>query len=802
VNLENPAGGSDAKSKGSDASTAASTAASSKSGGASGGTNPAASVASSNNSKDIEATPIISNTSKMDKEKECISSSASSGGESRATNKSSASSSQAKSQSSLSKLIKNKSVLPPRIPSRSVGPETADATIDAQQQQQQQQQQPQVQNLIKTCPSSDGSIECSVLTQQQSEVPEMLQLTPDGNVEVSNLDGTPKVTRSPSKIITAASTDGSVEISMGAHNSQENAAVSLEKETPKISNSSSRDSRDSWEPTSIRTMKPLPIPEKTNKYKNRNKNKDKKSKEKYQKHQPKSPTDESVEDRGLIAGVPSLENIDEEVSATSNNAATSNDAATANDDNTATTEKDNVGKKDRLQKIMSYKNKISKKNLDQKTLDGWVVRKTKKGEKKEKKKGKTAYQSFVDGVTRKTDKGKKSLADDSDSKIGTKETLSPKKSLMDLTEEEEDKETLHGSSQLHSSGSVAASTRAEKSIITETAESTRAEKTIITETTRSIKTESNSIGGSKLEDAISTKYETKSRGDPKDSLLDMDITVKTEQTKKKEDEVQQDQEMQLEQRGQEVSLQMIPIVQSESSGGGISHPVKIVKFNANEDDDARDLDISLPPEIKGGKKTKIWTEDASREGNGVRTRQGRMSCLPTTVEDLDDVDTDVGSENGKEARQRSASSMFCGMGEMKTDVKGAALGIQGGIRSSIQKLFGACDITDGGGVDILANNITDANDQIFGRKPVAKSTAYSSAASQGRKESDTPKAEKETPQPQSDNPPKVKDILASSIENQKKQLLSEEKKKQSVPNDEQKKKLYLARLKQVSLKHL
>jgi len=77
---------------------------------------------------------------------------------------------------------------------------------------------------------------------------------------------------------------------------------------------------------------------------------------------------------------------------------------------------------------------------------------------------------------------------------------------------------------------------------------------------------------------------------------------------------------------------MIPLVHSNSSLGVDDHPVKLVKFDSNykpTNDDA-ELDVSLPPEIKDGKKIKIWDEDTSftdeiRKENGKGNDRTRVS---------------------------------------------------------------------------------------------------------------------------------------------------------------------------------
>ena len=40
-----------------------------------------------------------------------------------------------------------------------------------------------------------------------------------------------------------------------------------------------------------------------------------------------------------------------------------------------------------------------------------------------------------------------------------------------------------------------------------------------------------------------------------------------------------------------------------------------------------------------------------------------------------------------------------------------------GMRRSLQNLFGACDITQDGGVDFLASNVHSTGDQLLGKAP-------------------------------------------------------------------------------------
>ena len=156
-------------------------------------------------------------------------------------------------------------------------------------------------------------------------------------------------------------------------------------------------------------------------------------------------------------------------------------------------------------------------------------------------------------------------------------------------------------------------------------------------------------------------------------------------------------------------------------------------------------------------------------------------------------------EGNTNKRSASSSLFACGTinpaelrKDIVTEVKGAIRDIKGGIRSSMRNLFGVCDITQDVGVDFLDDDMTNTNDQLFGRKPVPKLTA-APASSRGTKDNNNPQAEKMTSILQGETSPRVRKTTLPSNEKQKK--------KPSL-TEEQKKKLYLEKLKKVSLKHL
>ena len=92
----------------------------------------------------------------------------------------------------------------------------------------------------------------------------------------------------------------------------------------------------------------------------------------------------------------------------------------------------------------------------------------------------------------------------------------------------------------------------------------------------------------------------------------------------------------------------------------------------------------------------------------------------------------------------------------------------------------------------MKDNMTNTNDQLFGRKSVPKSTA-ANYASRGAKDNNNPQAERMTSILQGKTSPRVRKTKLPSNEKQKE--------KPSL-TEEQKKKLYLEKLKEVSLKHL
>ncbi|KAL3808886.1 hypothetical protein ACHAXA_005097 [Cyclostephanos tholiformis] len=182
--------------------------------------------------------------------------------------------------------------------------------------------------------------------------------------------------------------------------------------------------------------------------------------------------------------------------------------------------------------------------------------------------------------------------------------------------------------------------------------------------------------------------------------------------------------------------------------GKWSAPVQRIDVypNALEYDDADD-DVSLPPELKTG-KIKIWQEDASIESgvsNGKDTsgaRKGRdtmmladsyINCGEINRNDTDIFDgihadnntltgNIVNDDDESAGDEMKSGGMFtCGIetqelkDEIIFEVKDLARDIEFGVRRGLRNLFGTCDITRDGGMEYLRANVDSTNDQLFGR---------------------------------------------------------------------------------------
>jgi len=133
--------------------------------------------------------------------------------------------------------------------------------------------------------------------------------------------------------------------------------------------------------------------------------------------------------------------------------------------------------------------------------------------------------------------------------------------------------------------------------------------------------------------------------------------------------------------------------------------------------------------------------------------------------------------------------------------------IRGGVRSSIRNLFGACDIAEAGGVDFLVNNVSDTSERLFPRKSAGAVLKKEGAratetvdmeggeGARGKSGKDdassiNPQAERMTTLLHGETPPRL--ATKSAVPNM-----------EGIPlTENQKKRLYLEKLKKVSLKHL
>ena len=311
-----------------------------------------------------------------------------------------------------------------------------------------------------------------------------------------------------------------------------------------------------------------------------------------------------------------------------------------------------------------------------------------------------------------------------------------------------------------------------------------------------------------------------------------------------------------------------PIVREQStfSADGVKHPVKHISVypNASEYDDNDDM--TLPPELRKSERVDIWKEAVPSQSFDSRVQTPNpkinsvtdafLTCGEKMLE-LEDVDTlydgdtlaadantvvdktlkdgesnTVGDQTtAKKQRNRFA----CGIDpeelkqdlvyeaksigqDIKTGIKAMGNDVKTGIRNSVRSLFGACDITNTGGVEVLDKNFSQVGDQLLGRVPMPKkrtnSTAKSSVeapASPDKNPDDTPVV---TVNPQAE---KITDILSgtdtarkhfdAAYQNQDDAEVSKEldelmQKKENPLTEVEKKQLYLQKLKSVSMKHL
>jgi hypothetical protein len=209
--------------------------------------------------------------------------------------------------------------------------------------------------------------------------------------------------------------------------------------------------------------------------------------------------------------------------------------------------------------------------------------------------------------------------------------------------------------------------------------------------------------------------------------------------------------------------------------------------NAFEYDDADD-NVSLPPELETG-KIKIWQEDGSIDSEASVARNGRdtklvvdsyVMCGEISCSDTDVFDTNtligntVYDDNESTGDETKYGGRFaCGIeiqelkDEISFEVKDLARDIEFGLRHCFQNLFGTCDITRDGGVEYLRANVGIANDQLFGRASMPSASSMQKSI------------------------PRCMDAASQNHETGHTQSAASNKQK-----------LYVARLKELSLKHV
>ena len=317
-----------------------------------------------------------------------------------------------------------------------------------------------------------------------------------------------------------------------------------------------------------------------------------------------------------------------------------------------------------------------------------------------------------------------------------------------------------------------------------------------------------------------------------------------------------------------------PIVREQStfSADGVKHPVKHISVypNASEYDDNDDM--TLPPELRKSETVDIWKEAVPSQSFDSRAQtpnpkiNGMTDAFLTCGEkmlELEDVDTlydgdtlaadantvvDKSAKDGESntvgdqtTTKKQRNRFACGIDpeelkqdlvyeaksigqDVKTGIKAMGNDVKTGIRNSVRNLFGACDITNTGGVDVLDKNFSQVGDQLLGRVPMPKkrtnSTAKSSveapASPDKNPADDTAPAVTVNPQAE-----KITGILSGTDAARKhfdgvylkqddaeqeaevsKELDELMQKKEKPLTEVEKKQLYLQKLKSVSMKHL
>lgn len=137
-------------------------------------------------------------------------------------------------------------------------------------------------------------------------------------------------------------------------------------------------------------------------------------------------------------------------------------------------------------------------------------------------------------------------------------------------------------------------------------------------------------------------------------------------------------------------------------------------------------DVSLDPALKS---LKIWEEDPSESGTN---KQNRFMCggknylsgfinrcegddldFKECKEDMDDLSIALTKVTNEEDDEMENSPFLCGIDtdefkqELTAEIKESVSELAAGMKLSLRKMFGACDITSNGGVEVLAASIKD-----------------------------------------------------------------------------------------------
>jgi hypothetical protein len=205
----------------------------------------------------------------------------------------------------------------------------------------------------------------------------------------------------------------------------------------------------------------------------------------------------------------------------------------------------------------------------------------------------------------------------------------------------------------------------------------------------------------------------------------------------------------------------------------------------------------------------------------------------TVKEEVEDGDMSAmeWDDDQTQMRQQGINRFTCGVdpedlrlntktikNEMVQEVKAVGRDVKYGIRTSLRNIFGVCDITNTGGVDVLTKNVDLTNDQLFGRVPLPKTKNRTHSTVKSSVATPPPPPEGDTAPAVAANTPlqaakttsekyaqKLKEMSMKHVEDvdaNRNQEIFEKEEKQKKMSPTQRKRLYLEKLKAVSLKHL